>query len=173
MLLLYLGWMSAAAGVFSLLKPLRLLGIRSRKMGLLALGLGLLLLVAGVYLPVSQTRVETARTRLDEFMPAYQFGEFRSVDVHASREQVWRAIWEVRPEETRFFKTLMWMRGVGDSMAPQHRPILEPFTAGGFQVLANDLSRRLADPSHVAAGHQTAGRGEMRRGRNKPPGSGV
>jgi len=57
--------MSAAAGILSLLIPLRFLGIRTRKRGLLALGLGFLLFVAGVYLPVSQTRVETARTRLD------------------------------------------------------------------------------------------------------------
>jgi hypothetical protein len=171
-LLLY-GGLIAAAGLLPLLIPLRFLGIRSRKMGLLALGLGLLLFVASVYLPVSETRVAGARTRLDEFMPVYQFSGFHSVDVRASRKQIWRAMWEVRPEEIRFFETLMWMRGLGDSMAPQHRPILESFTAGAFQVLANDLSRQLADPSHVAAGHQTAGRGEMRRRGNNSRGSGV
>jgi len=104
MLLLYLGLMSAAAGVLSLLFPLRFLGIRTRKRGLLALGLGFLLFVAGVYLPVSQTRVETARTRLDEFMPVYQFSEFHSIAISASGDQVYRAIWAVRPEEIRFFR---------------------------------------------------------------------
>jgi hypothetical protein len=143
MLRLYLGLMSAAAGVLSLLFPLRFLGIRTRKRGLLALGLGFLLFVAGVYLPVSQTRVETARTRLDEFMPVYQFSEFHSIAISASGDQVYRAIWAVRPEEIRFFKTLMRMRGLGDSMAPQHRPILESFTAGGFQLLAEDRGREI------------------------------
>jgi hypothetical protein len=142
-LLLYLGLMSAAAGVLSLPIPLRFLGIRTRKRGLLVLALGIAALVAGVYLPVSQTRVETARTRLDEFMPVYQFSESHSVDVRASREQIWRAMWEVRPEEIRFFKTLMWMRGLGNSMAPQHRPILESFTAAGFQLLAEDRGREI------------------------------
>ncbi len=136
--LLYLGLIGAASGILSLLIPLRFLGIRSRKRGLLVLALGFAAFVAGVYLPVSEARVAGARTRLDEFMPVYQFGEFHSVDVRASREQVWRAVWEVRPEEIRFFRTLMWIRGIGGSMAPQHRPVLESFTAGSFQLLAED-----------------------------------
>jgi len=247
MLLLYLGLMSAAAGVLSLLFPLRFLGIRTRKRGLLALGLGFLLFVAGVYLPVSQTRVETARTRLDEFMPVYQFSEFHSIaSVHPEIRSTVRSGQCVR-RKSGSSKPLMRMRGLGDSMAPQQPAHPGVVHAGGFQllaedrgreivvgragdgrgssklsaeefkaihqaplvkiamnfriqevdaahctlstetrvyavgrgwcgvrdVLANDLSWQLADPSHVAASDQTAGRSEMRRGGNNSRGSGV
>ncbi|MGD0776651.1 MAG: hypothetical protein ABSC05_27870 [Candidatus Solibacter sp.] len=67
--LIYLALFGALAGLASLLKPVRFLGIRTRKRGLGVLGLGLLAFTAAVYLPVAETRVETARTHLDEFVP--------------------------------------------------------------------------------------------------------
>src|ERR1019366_9644762 len=65
--ILYLALLGMAAGVVSLVIPLRFLGIRARKRGLIVFGLGLLAFTVGVYLPVTETRVETPRTRLDEF----------------------------------------------------------------------------------------------------------
>jgi hypothetical protein len=139
--LLYLSLIGAAAGAVSLLKPLRFLGIRSRKKGLLVLGLGLLGFVAGVYLPVSETRVETPRTHLDEFAPVFQFSEFHGILIGASKDRVYSAIRAVTPEEIRFFKTLMWIRGLGKT--PERRPILESFTAGAFLLLADDPGREI------------------------------
>jgi hypothetical protein len=141
--LLYLGLISAAAGVASLLKPFRFLGIGTRKRGLVVLGLGLLAFTTGVYLPITETRVENPRTRLDEFAPAFQFNEVHTVSINAPKDRVYLAVWAVCPEEIRFFKTLMWMRGFGDTMAPEHRPILESFTAGWFLPLAEDPSREI------------------------------
>jgi len=141
--LLYLSLIGAAAGAVSLLKPLRFLGIRTRKMGLLVLGIGFAVFLAGVYLPVTETRVETPRTRLDEFAPVFQFSEFHSVRIDAPKDRVYAAIKTVRPEEIRFYKTLMRIRGLGSSMAHEGRPILESFTTGWFQLLADETDREI------------------------------
>jgi hypothetical protein len=141
-LILYLALFGAAAGVVSLVKPLRFLGIRTRKRGLGVLGLGLLAFTAGVYLPVTETRVETPRTRLDEFAPVFQFREFHGTLVSASKDRVYSAIQTVRPEEIQFFKTLTLIRGIG-RLAPEGRPILGSFTAGAFVLLAEDSGREI------------------------------
>src|ERR1035438_1745286 len=116
--------LGAATGLISLLKPVRFLGIRTRKRGLVVMGLGLLAFTALVFLPVRETRVATARTHLDEFAPVYQFSEFHSIPISAPKDRVYAAIRAVTPEEIRFFRTLMWMRGLGVSMAAGNRPIL-------------------------------------------------
>jgi hypothetical protein len=147
--LLYLGLVGVAIGFASLLKPLRFLGICSRKRGLLVVGLGFLAFTAGVYLPVTETRVETLRTRLDEFAPVFQFSESHSVLIGAPKDRVYSAIQTVTPEEIRFFKILTWIRRFGKSSppgvlnAPERQPILATFTAGAFVVLAEDRGREI------------------------------
>jgi len=148
-MLLYLGLIGAAAGVISLLKPLRLLGIRTRKRGLPVVGLGLAVFIVGVYLPVSETRVEAPRTRLDEFAPVFQFSEFHSAEIDASKDRVYSAIRAVTPEEIRFYKTLTWIRRFGQRSpagilnAPERRPILETFVPGAFVLLADEPGREI------------------------------
>src|ERR1019366_10151400 len=137
--ILYLALLGMAAGVVSLVIPLRFLGIRARKRGLIVFGLGLLAFTVGVYLPVTETRVETPRTRLDEFAPVYQFSEFHSILVSAPKDRVDAAIRAVRPEEIRFFKTLTWIRTLGNSMAPEGRPILASFTGGAVVGVGGEL----------------------------------
>jgi hypothetical protein len=140
--ILYLALLGAMAGVVSLVKPLRFLGIRTRKRGLLVLGLACLVFTAGVYLPTSETRVETPRTLLDEFVPVYQFSEFHTVDISAPKDRVDSAIRTVRPEEIRFFKTLTTIRGIGN-MGHEGRPILESFVSGWFLLLADEPGKEI------------------------------
>lgn len=139
--LIYLGLIGVAIGVASLLKPLRFLGIRTRKKGLLVLALGLLAFTAGVYLPVTETRVEAVRTRLDEFAPVFQFSESHSILISAPKDRVYSAIRTVTPQEIRFFQTLMRLRFL--DAPPERRPILESFTAGTFRLLAEDPGREI------------------------------
>ncbi len=141
-LLLYLGLIGAAAGAVSLLKPLRFVGIRTHKRGLLVLGLGCLAFTTGVYLPVTETRIAVVRTRLDEFLPVFQFSEFHSIAVNAPKDRVYAALRAVTPEEVRFFRTLMWIR-FGGPGAPERQPLLDSFTSGGFQLLAEDPGREI------------------------------
>src|ERR1017187_8882258 len=158
--LIYLSLIGAAVGAASLLKPVRFLGMRSRKKGLLVLGLGLLGFTAGVYLPVAETRVETLRTRLDEFAPIFQFSEFHRIPISAPKDRVYSAIRTVTPEEILFYRTVTWIRGAGKRSpagnlnAPEARPILETFTSGAFLPLAEDPDRE------IVFGRAGDGRGE-------------
>ncbi len=47
---------------------------------------------------------------LDEFAPAWQFGEFHTVRVRAATRRVYRAIKEVTAGEIAFFRTRAWVR---------------------------------------------------------------
>ena len=76
-------------------------------------------------------------------MPVYQFSEFHSIPISAPKDRVYAAIRAVTPEEIRFFRTLMWMRGLGVSMAAGNRPILGSFIAGAFVLLAEDPGREI------------------------------
>ena len=145
----YLGLLGVLAGIVSLLKPVRFLGIRSRSKGTLVGFLGLVAFAAGVYLPAAETRVGIARTRLDEFVPVYQFSEFHTIDIGASADRVEWAIRTVTPEEIRFYQTLTWIRRFGRPSPPgilnppERRPILDLFTAGAFHLLADDPGREI------------------------------
>jgi hypothetical protein len=132
--LIYLSLLGAAAGFLTVLRP------RRRRKGLVLMGLGLLGFLTGVYLPVSETRVAVPRTRLDEFAPVFQFSEFHSIAVNASKERIDSAIRKVTPEEIRFFQTLMRIRFLE---TPAGRPILGSFTAGTFQALADHPGREI------------------------------
>ena len=147
--LIYLGLTGAVVGFVSILKPLRFLRIFTRKFGVLIMGLGFLAVVGGVYLPVGETRVGTSQSHLDEFAPRFQFNEFHSIPINASRTRVYSALWKVTPAEIQFYQTLTWIRRFGRSSQggvlnpPAHRPILETFTEGGFQMLADEPDREI------------------------------
>jgi hypothetical protein len=140
-LLLYAGLLAAAAGVASLLKPIRFLGIRTRHRAALVLASAFALFTAGVYLPCTTARIAGVRSHLDEFQPVYQFGEVHSVLIQAPASRIWTAMHEVTAEEITFFRSLMWLRFF-DAPAP-HRPILEGFVRGSFLLLTDDPPREL------------------------------
>jgi hypothetical protein len=155
--IVYLGLAAVFLALISLLRPLAFLAIRSRKLALELLALGIVVFVVGEVLPARETRVTELRTRLDEFMPAYQFNEFHSVHVKASREQVYRAIKSVTAEEITFFHTLVWIRRVGrpgpESILnpPPGQPLLDVATRTGFIVLAEEPDREIVVGTLVGA----------------------
>jgi hypothetical protein len=108
--LVYTGFGAALAGAVATLWPLRLLGLTSRRRGLMLLAFGVLLVVAGWALPAPETRVASPSSRLDEFMPAWQFSESHTARVKAPPERVFRAIREVTANEIMFFRALTWIR---------------------------------------------------------------
>jgi hypothetical protein len=115
------------------------------------------MVVSGELLPARETGVSEPRTHLDDFMPAYQFNEFHSVRVKASREQVYRAIKSVTADEITFFRTLVWMRRMGRSgpesilNPPPGEPILDVATRTSFIVLAEEPDREIVLGTLVAA----------------------
>jgi hypothetical protein len=136
-------------GFISVYKPLRFIGIKSRKRAAIMLLCGIGAMVIGDNLPVTSTRVPAMRTRLDEFAPIYQFHERHTTVVEASRERVYAAVKTVEPDEILGFRTLTWMRRLGRQGAenilnpPAHQPILETAVRTGFIPLADDREREV------------------------------
>jgi hypothetical protein len=153
----YAGLLAALAGLVSLLRPLRFLGVRTRgrSAALAVLGLGLMLL--GWSLPARELRVARPRTRLDEFAPDYQFYEVHSLRVAAPPERVFRSIKAVTADEITFFRTLVWIRRFGrpgpESIlnVPEHVPVLEVATRTTFLLLAEEPDREIVIGTLVLA----------------------
>lgn len=147
--IVYLGLVTAVVGAVSLLKPAPRLGIRTRGRAASVLALGVAVTVIGWLLPAGQTRVGTPRTQLDQFVPVYQFSEFHSIRIAASKEKVYSAVKSVTADEISLFRTLTWIRRLGrpgpESIlnAPEHQPILEVATRTSFLLLAEEPNHEI------------------------------
>ncbi len=150
-ILVWMGIVAGAVGMVSILRPLRVLRIGTRKRGALVAGCGLLLLLIGMSLPASSYRA-AGKTALDAWVPEWQFSEFHSARVKGTPEQVYKAIREVTADEIFLFRTLTWIRNprthsrIDDPSilnAPGKRPILDVALEGGFRLLADDPPREI------------------------------
>lgn len=143
-LLVDAGLATIFVGLCSLLKPISFLGISSRFSALLVFCCGLFLVVTGFLLPASEVRIKSPRTQLDAFVPAYQFQEFHSVRVKASREKVFLSIQRVTSGEIFLFRTFTWIRRFGKEEKagilnpPPNEPILDVAARTGFLKLAEE-----------------------------------
>lgn len=153
----YAGLLTSFLGLVSLLKPLKFIGIATRSHGLIVLGAGVLVVAIGFALPAREERVESPRARLDEFVPAWQFSEAHTIRVKAPREQVYRAIKEVRAGEIRLFRTLTWIRRAGQPgpesilNSPEKMPLIEVATRTGFLLLSEEPGREIVLGTLVVA----------------------
>lgn len=151
------GLLLAFLGFVSLLVPLKFLRIRSRARGALVFLAGLLLVLVGMVLPAAERRIAESRTELDGFTPVYQFAEFHTIQVAASKEQTWRAIKETTAGEIFLFRTLTWIRRFGrcgpESIlnAPEDRPLLDVATQTGFLLLTEIPEREIVIGTAVVA----------------------
>ncbi len=155
----YLGLIVSVLGAFSLLKPLSWLGIHTRGRAASVLVLGIVCVVTGWLLPANEVRVDEPRTQLDQFMPVYQFHEFHSIRIAASKEKVYRAIKTVTSGEISLFRTLTWIRRLGrpeseDILnAPAHQPILDVATRTSFLLLAEEPDHEIVVGTAVLVPH--------------------
>ena len=158
----------AVAGVISLIRPLRRLGIRTRGRGALVVTASAALALGAMFLP-DATRTTAARdTLIDRWLPEWQFGEYHERRVRASPRQVFAAIRSVRSSDIFLFRTLAFIRnpsrrGQGEHILnpPAEKPILDAALAGGFVLLGEDENRELligtvviAPPATVLAAQQ-------------------
>lgn len=156
-ILVYAAFLALLVGCVSLLRPLTFLGIWSRFQGVMLVAGGILVFFVGVSLPAKEQRVETPATRLDEFMPAYQFGELHSIRIHAPRERVYAAVQQVRADEITLFRTLTWIRRLGQPTgesilnAPGDKPLLDVALRTSFLKLAEEPGREIVLGTLVAA----------------------
>jgi hypothetical protein len=141
----YAGLFVMLIGCVSLIKPLRVLRIATRKAGLIVTGAGMALAVVGMSLPAQVHSTAALESQLDEWIPLWQFSEYHELRVQAAPEQAWQAIHEVTADEIFLFRTLTWIRNPRWSWSepqPEHilnppgqKPILEVAQAGGFVLL--------------------------------------
>jgi hypothetical protein len=166
--LFYAGAVTAIAGVLSLIRPLRWLGIRTRKRAALVATAGAALALGAMLLPLA-TRTTVARdTLIDRWLPEWQFGESHQRRVRASPRQVFAAIRAVRSSDIFLFRTLAFLRNPSRRGEGEHilnpsakKPILDVAIAGGFALLGEDEDRELlvgtvvmAPPDIVRAARQ-------------------
>ena len=97
-------------GAVSLVRPLRWLGIRSRRMAGVWLAAGFGTVAAGALLPARLQRAADRRWLMDDFIPVYHFSEHHEVRIAASPERVFAAVRGVTAREIRFFLLLTWIR---------------------------------------------------------------
>ncbi|MEW5981738.1 MAG: hypothetical protein AB1806_05135 [Acidobacteriota bacterium] len=109
----YAGALLVVAGLVSIVRPVRMLGIRNR-------GLAVLVLVAAVGLvawsltrPALAYYVTEPDERIDTFAPVYQFKESYSIPVHARARKVLDAVSRVTADEIPLYRTLVWLRRGG------------------------------------------------------------
>jgi hypothetical protein len=156
-ILVYAGLLALLVGGISILRPLTFLGIWSRFQGVMLVAGGILVFWVGVSLPAVEKTVGTPVTHLDEFVPAYQFGEFHSIRMRAPRDRVYAAVQRVTADEIMLFRTLTWIRRFGrpgpESIlnAKPDKPLLDVAQQTGFLKLAEEPGREIVLGTLVAA----------------------
>jgi hypothetical protein len=146
----YAGVVTALAGLVCVIRPLRRLGIRTRRRAALVATVAAGFALATTVLP-TPTRVTTARDVLiDQWLPEWQFGEYHERRVRASPRQVFEAIRRVRSSDIFLFRTLTYIRNPRREGEPEHilnppgeKPILDVALAGGFVLLGEETDREL------------------------------
>jgi hypothetical protein len=147
--LLYTGFLALVGGALSILRLLHFLG---PALGMTLLLLGILGIASAVLLPAPLERSKSRRMRLDDFVPAWQFGEVHAIRIHASPERVYGALRFVTAGEIRLFRTLTWIReprrpwrkAPESILAPPARqPILDVALRSGFLLLADEPPREI------------------------------
>ncbi len=161
--IVYLGFVIAAAGVVLVVKPIRRLRVTTRSRGLMVAAAGAFLAVIGLLLPVSESRVTRMESRLDEFAPAWQFREYHTIRVAAEPSVVFEAIQRVRADEIRLFRALTWVRRGGQPQPPgilnpgSDESLIDVATKCDFVRLADDAPRELVIGTVVMAPRGTQG----------------
>ena len=150
-LLVDLGLALVGLGLVSLLRPLRLVRIRTRGRAAVVLGGGLLLLVIGLVLPVVPPRLSAPPMLIDQLVPDYQFGEHHEIRIAAPPARVYAAVRAVTAREIRLFRLLTWLRsphwpgrGAESILNPaSDRPILDVALRSGFLLLREDVEHEI------------------------------
>jgi hypothetical protein len=169
-LMVYAGLLVGLAGIVSFARPLRPLGIRTRRAAAGVVGFGLVVAAAGALWPASLVAPGGARSRLDDLVPVCQFREFHEIRAHAPAHAVFSAVKSVTAGEIRFFRLLTWIRAPRLSSrgrenilsAPADKPLLEVALHSGFLPLAEDPDRELVFGTIFSGGLPAVGEGGPR-----------
>ena len=150
--LAWTGIAAALAGLASLARPLRFLGVRTRVHALALALCGVGLAVTTVMWPAGISRSARPEGRLDRFLPEYQFSETHEARVRAPMEAVVKAIHEVSLADMPVAVVLLRIRAAAGgrfhSSPPDPRPLLDTMLQPGSGFLPLDT----ADPGELVVG---------------------
>lgn len=151
------GLMLAGAGLLFTLRPVRRLGVPTRRrairIAIAGVGLAGVSLLAGGGLQ----RATNPGSELDRIIPAFQFSEVHTIEIHAPAERTYRAMLDVTPDEVAFYRALTWVRRGGQAgpesiMNPAAgKPLLESAVRTGFRKLAEVPNREFVFGGFVVA----------------------
>ncbi len=156
-ILWYLGGALVAMGGLCVMRPIKWLRLPTRKRAALTALAGFLLAVTTLFFGTGTHRVEKPVTLLDGVFPVFQFDERHTIEIAASAERVYKALLEVTPEEISGYRTLTWIRCLGQCagesiMNPASRtPIIETALKTSFRKLAERPNEELVFGGFVAA----------------------
>jgi hypothetical protein len=165
--LVYLGLALFAAGLLSLLRPLRFLYIPTRWVALMVCGCGAALSLGVLLVPYQKKETTSRLNLLDDWMPRWQVDERHTLKVAAPPAEVFAAIHQVRAEEILLFRTLTAIRRCGRTgpedilNAPEKMPILDVATQTTFVMLAEEAPRELVVGTVIAAPREAREAGRL------------
>jgi hypothetical protein len=132
----------AVLGALSILRPMRMLRIRTRRIAALVFLVGALGAWRVLHAPVLAEYVTEPSSKLDEFAPIYQFSETAAIPVRAPADRVYDALFRVTAAEVPLYRTLVWIRRGGASgpesvlNPPVNEPLVRVATRTSFMTLA-------------------------------------
>ena len=159
----YLGLACTFLGILLVVRPIRWLGVPTRRRAAVVTLAGLALATVSTTVGGSVQRVTRPTSLLDRYFPVYQFSEDHSVVVRATPEQTYKAIFAVTPEEISFYRALTWLRCFGRSGPPS---IMNPPAGQPIMQMALTSFRKLAEAPNeeiVFAGFVAAPAGALSR----------
>jgi hypothetical protein len=155
--LVYGGAAAMLAGALGVIRPIRRLGLRSRRRAAVVVLCGAVAWSIAWLWPTPVLHAARVESAIDEVMPTYQFIEHHETLVRASPSQVFAAIRPVTAGEIRFFRTLTWirsprLRASRESIvaAPAEKPLLAVALSGGFSIVKEVPDRELVISFRVA-----------------------
>jgi hypothetical protein len=160
----YLGGGLIAIGALCVIKPIKRLRLPTRGRAALTALAGAVLAALTLFVGTGTERVTQPSSLLDVVLPAFQFDERHEVVVAAPAGRVYKAMFEVTPEEITGYRTLTWIRCLGRCpegglMNPTSRvPILKAALETGFKKLAETPESELVFGAFVAAPPGVAGK---------------
>ena len=133
---------TAAVGLLSMLRPIRLLRIRSRRTALVVCLAGAFGASHVLDATALADYVTSPASKLDEFAPIYQFSETATIPVRASADRIYEALFRVTAGEVPLYRTLAWVRRGAASgpesvlNPPDYEPLIRVATRTSFLTLA-------------------------------------
>lgn len=151
------GVILALAGLASLVRPVRLLLIRTRRVAAIAALAGVAVSIAALWCPFRVVHAGQ-RTLLDKVLPTYHFHEVHSARVPGPPDLALRAMNQVTLDDLKVYRLLMGARVLATGQIPRFsgtdRPLMATLASGPFPPVAEEPGREivLGGPMPVRGG---------------------